>query len=49
MSNAMRKRLKREIQRMNKKARAIETKGERSFFKWLAKVLKKQGAGIKLE
>lgn len=44
----MRKRLIKEIQRLDRKAKAIETRSERSFFTWLARKLKKQGAGIKV-
>lgn len=49
MPDDMRKRLIEEIRRMDKKTKSIETKSERSFFKWLAKKLQGQGAGIKLK
>jgi hypothetical protein len=42
----MRKRLQKEIRRLDRKAKAIETRSERSFFTWLARRLRKQGAGV---
>jgi hypothetical protein len=45
----MRERLIKEIQRVDKKTKTVETMSEKSFFKWLAKALKKQSAGIKLK